>query len=79
MINLYVTIKEVVEYLDIPEKFIVEKIREGIIRTVSDGEQLLVNKNQFDRHLKLMKKRLEEFKQEKNEPLPEDYDYKDED
>lgn len=76
---MYLTIKELAEYLKLPESFLVEKINEGTIRTVSDGEKLLINKEQFNKHLELVKKRIQELKEEKNEPIPEDYDVKDED
>ena len=76
---MYLTIKEIAEYLNLPEKYIMDKVLEGKIRTVSDGEQLLINKEQFNKHLELIKKRLQELDQEKNEPIPEDYDINDED
>ena len=56
-----------------------EKIHEGKIRAVSDGAQLLINKEQFNKHMELVNKKLEGLNEEKNEPIPEDYDVKDED
>ncbi|MDO6656480.1 excisionase family DNA-binding protein [Anaerobacillus sp. 1_MG-2023] len=76
---MYLTIKETAEYLSLPESYIETLIREKRVRTIFDGEQYLLYKEQFNAHfeqLEKMKRRLEE---EANEPLPEDPDVKDED
>ena len=76
---MYLTVKETAEYLQLPEAFILEKITEGRIRAVHNGEEYLINKEQFHHHMEQMKK-LREFEQtDKFEPIPESYDYKDED
>lgn len=77
--SLYVTVKEIAEYLNLPEKYILEKVYEGKIRTVSDGEQLLINREQFNKHMELVRKKIQQFLEEKSQPIPEDYDVKDED
>ncbi len=77
--RMYLTIKETAEYLSLPESYIETLIREKRVRTIFDGEQYLLYKEQFNTHfeqLEKMKRRLEE---EANEPLPEDPDVKDED
>lgn len=76
---MYLTINELAGYLKLSEKFIVDKINEGKIKTVTDGEQVLINKEQFNKHLELVKKQLEQLELEKSEPIPEDFDVKDED
>jgi excisionase family DNA binding protein len=76
---MYLTIKETAEYLSLPESYIETLIRENRVRTIFDGEQHLLYKEQFNTHfeqLEKMKRRLEE---EANEPIPEDPDVKDED
>jgi glucose-6-phosphate isomerase len=76
---MYLTVKETAAYLDLPEAFILEKIKEGRIRAVHNGEEYLINKEQFAHHLEQIKK-LKEFERESMfEPIPESYDYKDED
>ncbi|USG64870.1 excisionase family DNA-binding protein [Brevibacillus ruminantium] len=75
----YLTVKETSEYLELPVTFILEKIREGRIRAVHNGEEYLINKEQFQHYLEQMRK-LREFEEaEKHEPVPESYDVKDED
>jgi len=76
---MYLNIKEIAEYLNLPESFIIEKIREGKIKFVSDGEQLLINKEQFNKHLELLEKKINDMKNEQEEVLQVDYDIKDED
>lgn len=79
MIFLYLTIKETAEYLSLPESYIEKLIQQKRIRAVHDGEQFLINQEQFNTHLEQMeniKKLIEEYL---NEPIPEDLDVKDED
>jgi glucose-6-phosphate isomerase len=72
-------VKETAAYLELPESFILEKIREGRIRAVHNGEEYLINKEQFTHHLEQIRK-LRAFEEEQhNEPIPESYDFKDED
>ena len=76
---MYLTVKETAEYLQLPEGFIVEKIKEGRIRAIHNGDEYLINQHQFDHHMEQMRK-LREFEDlDKFEPIPESYDYKDED
>ena len=44
---MYLTLKEAAEYLSLPEQYIQSLIQQGKIRTVFDGEQYVVNKEQF--------------------------------
>jgi glucose-6-phosphate isomerase len=75
----YLTIQETAAYLELPEAFIREKVLEGRIRAVHNGEEYLINKDQFNHHLEQIKK-LKAFLEEwRNEPVPESYDVKDED
>ncbi|GGE79264.1 excisionase family DNA-binding protein [Priestia taiwanensis] len=76
---MYVTIKEVAEYLDFPEEYIESLIQQRKIRAVYDGEQYVINKAQFTTHMEQMEKYRELIQEILNEPIPEDYDIKDED
>lgn len=79
MKHLYITINELSEQLKLSKKSILDLINKGRINTVSDGEQLLVNKESFDNYMELLRKKIEELNEKNNEPIPEDYDVKDED
>jgi glucose-6-phosphate isomerase len=46
---------------------------------VHNGEEFLINKDQFAHHLEQMKKLKELLEEWYNEPIPESYDVKDED
>ncbi|HET7627591.1 MAG TPA: excisionase family DNA-binding protein [Bacillales bacterium] len=73
---MYLTIKETAEYLSMSEAQVERLIMQGKIRALHDGGDYLIYKEQFNAHLREVekaKKRLEE------EPLPEDWDVKDED
>ena len=76
---MYLTIKETAEYLSMPEEFIERLIQEKKIRALFDGTQHLINKDQFDSHLEQMEKYKELIEEYLNEPIPEDWDAKDED
>ncbi|MDA5109104.1 MULTISPECIES: excisionase family DNA-binding protein [Brevibacillus] len=75
----YLTVAETAAYLELPETFILEKIREGRIRAVHNGEEYLINKDQFQHHLEQIRKLREWEEATRNEPIPESYDVKDED
>ncbi|WP_134701717.1 excisionase family DNA-binding protein [Ammoniphilus sp. YIM 78166] len=76
---MYLTIKETAEYLNFSEDFIKHLIREKRIRALFDGEQFLINKEQFNDHLEQMEKWKKLMELEAEEGIPEDIDYKDED
>ncbi|MGA9289581.1 MAG: excisionase family DNA-binding protein [Anaerobacillus sp.] len=76
---MYLTIKETAEYLSLPESYIETLIREKRVRTLFDGEQYLLYKEQFNTHLEQLEKMKRRLEEEANEPLPEDPDVKDED
>ncbi|MEJ8546354.1 excisionase family DNA-binding protein [Brevibacillus borstelensis] len=75
----YLAVAETAAYLELQETFILEKIREGRIRAVHNGEEYLINKEQFQHHLEQMRKLRELEDAEKHETIPESYDVKDED
>ncbi len=76
---MYLTIEETAEYLNLPTSDIERLIREKQIRTLSDGETLLIYKEQFNLFIKEMEKAKKELEDYLAEPIPEDIDIKDED
>lgn len=65
----YLTIPETAVYLELPEAFIMASIKEGRIRAVHNGEEYLINKDQFVHYLEQMEK-LKQFLEEWNhEPI----------
>ncbi|WP_110926470.1 excisionase family DNA-binding protein [Bacillus massiliglaciei] len=76
---MYMTIKETAEYLSLPESYIESLVLQNKIRTVDDGEQCLIYKEQFNAHLEQMEKYRKQLAEYYNEPIPEDIDIKDED
>lgn len=76
---MYITIPEAAEHLGMPIEQVQKYVLEGRIRSVNDGEQFLLNKDQFGLYfeqLKVVKKQIEDWH---NEPIPLDRDIKDED
>ncbi|HFK1684457.1 MULTISPECIES: helix-turn-helix domain-containing protein [Bacillus] len=76
---LYITVEEAAEYLNLPKSYIEELIQQKKVRALFDGEQYLLNKEQFNTHLEQMEKYKQLVEEMLNEPIPEDMDVKDED
>lgn len=76
---MYLTVKETAEHLSLPEDYIESLIQHNKIRAVHDGNQYLVNKEQFNSHLEQLDKAKKQLAEWNNEPIPEDPDVKDED
>ena len=76
---MYLTVKETAEYLSMPESYIQSLILQNKIRTVHDGEQYLIYKDQFKTHFEQMEKYKKQVEEYLSEPIPEDIDIKDED
>ncbi|WP_246943100.1 excisionase family DNA-binding protein [Bacillus pinisoli] len=76
---MFLTVKEAAEYLSISEKDMVKLIQQQKIKAIHDGEQYVINKNQFDTHLKQVEKYKKLVEEVMSEPIPEDLDIKDED
>nr|WP_328156981.1 excisionase family DNA-binding protein [Cytobacillus praedii] len=77
--TMYLTIKETAEYLSYPESYIESLVQQKRIRAIFDGQQYLINKDQFTTHLQQVEKYREFVEEILNEPIPEDLDVKDED
>jgi excisionase family DNA binding protein len=76
---LYLTVKEAADYLSTTESVVKSLIQEKKIRALFDGSDYLINKEQFNAHLKQMEKYKQLVEEILNEPIPEDLDIKDED
>lgn len=76
---MYLTIPETAEFLAIDEKKIHALVLQGRIRAVYDGEQFLINNEQFNTHLEQVEKYRAMIQEYLREPIPEDMDVNDED
>ncbi|WP_047981842.1 helix-turn-helix domain-containing protein [Ornithinibacillus contaminans] len=76
---MYVTVPELAEYLSMNEAKVKSLVLQGKIRAIHDGEQYLVNKEQFSTHFEQVEKYRLLIQEYLNEPIPEDLDVKDED
>ncbi|MCD8511818.1 MAG: excisionase family DNA-binding protein [Bacillus sp. (in: Bacteria)] len=76
---MYLTIKETAEYLETSEEYIEHLIHNKKIRAIHDGEQFLINRDQFTTHFDQMEEYKKLVEEILNEPIPEDPDVKDED
>lgn len=76
---MYLTIKETAEYLSLTESQIESLILQNRIRTVYDGYQHLIYKEQFNMHFDQLEKYKKQMEEYYSEPIPEDIDVKDED
>lgn len=76
---MYLTIKEAALFLNMKESTIETLIQQKRVRAIFDGEQYLINKEQFNTHLEQMEKYKKLVEEILNEPIPEDIDVKDED
>lgn len=76
---MYLTIQETADYLSMPETKISAFVLQGRIRAIHDGEQYLINQNQFTTHFEQVEKYRMMIQEYLNEPIPDDIDVKDED
>ncbi|MEH7386233.1 excisionase family DNA-binding protein [Bacillus sp. JJ1521] len=76
---MYITVKETAEYLSIPEELVQKLIQEKKVRALFDGDQYLLNKEQFNATVEQLEKYKKLYEEWLNEPIPEDIDVKDED
>jgi excisionase family DNA binding protein len=79
MNTVYLTIEEAAEFLSMSKADIERLIQQKRIRAVHDGEQYLINKEQFNTHMEQVEKYKKLVEELLNEPIPEDFDIKDED
>ncbi len=76
---MYLTIKETAELLSVSIPYVENLIIQGKIRTLHDGENYLIYKDQFKTHFEQLEKYKQLVNDIANEPIPEDMDVKDED
>ncbi|CQR47974.1 Helix-turn-helix domain protein [Paraliobacillus sp. PM-2] len=76
---MYLTINETADYLDITEKEVRQLIFQKRIRFIHDGDNYLINQDQFQEHFKQVERYKQQIQDYLNEPIPEDMDVKDED
>lgn len=76
---MYKSVADTAQDLSMPEHQVMRFVLEGRIRAVHDGQQFLVNSDQFERYFEQLERIKEEIEIWKNTPIPEDIDIKDED
>lgn len=76
---MYLTIKETAAYLSMDESIVRAYVLQGKIRAVYDGENYLINKEQFTTYFEQVEKYKKLIQAYLEEPIPEDIDVKDED
>ncbi|WP_152656756.1 excisionase family DNA-binding protein [Oceanobacillus sp. CFH 90083] len=76
---MYLTIEETAAYLSIDESIVRAYVLQGKIRAVYDGENYLINKEQFTTYFEQVEKYRKLIQAYLDEPIPEDIDVKDED
>lgn len=76
---MYLSIKETADLLSMTESHIESLILQKRIRAIYDGQQYLINKEQFNTHFEQLEKVKKLIEEINNEPIPEDIDIKDED
>ncbi|MEK5230529.1 DNA-binding protein [Lysinibacillus sp. FSL K6-0232] len=76
---MYKTVAETALDLGMPEEQIIRLVYEGRIRSVYDGEQILINSDQFSTYFEQLERIKEEIEIWRSTPIPEDIDVKDED
>lgn len=76
---MYKSVADTAQDLSMPEHQVMRYVLDGRIRAVHDGQQFLVNSDQFERYFEQLERIKEEIEIWKNTPIPEDIDIKDED
>ncbi|MFC5731970.1 excisionase family DNA-binding protein [Cytobacillus gottheilii] len=76
---MYLTVKETAELLTCSESQVKKLILGNKIRALYDGQEYLINEDQFQSHFKQVEKYKQFIEEILNEPIPEDIDVKDED
>lgn len=76
---MYRTIEETAGYLQMPEEQVRRYVLEKRIKAVHDGDQFLINDEQFNRHFEQLEQVKALIDEWRNTPIPEDLDIKDED
>lgn len=78
-LRMYISLSELAEYLDLPLAYIKGQVAAGNIKALHNGEEYVVSKKQFEWYKEQIDLKRKAMEQEMNEPIPEDWDAKDED
>ena len=73
------TITETAEHIGMPIEQVTRYVLAGRIRAVHDGEQYMINNDQFNLYFKQLEIAKQQIADWLHEPLPPDPDIKDED
>ncbi|MDQ0207896.1 excisionase family DNA-binding protein [Alkalicoccobacillus murimartini] len=76
---MYISIEELASYLNLPVEYIKQQLALGNIKAFQNGEEYVFNKNDFSWHKEQLELKRKIAEAEMNEPIPEDWDAKDED
>lgn len=76
---MHLNIEETAEFLSMDESKVKALVLNGRIRSLHDGKQYLINKEQFNTHFEQVEKYRKLIQDYLNEPIPEDIDVHDED
>ncbi|CAI9395954.1 MULTISPECIES: excisionase family DNA-binding protein [Bacillaceae] len=76
---MYLSVKETAELLAVSEIKVKNLILQNQIRAIFDGNDYLINREQFNTHFKQVEKYKKFVEEVWSEPIPEDLDIKDED
>lgn len=76
---MYKTVAETAKDIHMPESQVMRYVLNGRIRSVYDGEQFLINSQQFTTYFEQLERIKHEIDVWKSTPIPEDIDIKDED
>ncbi|WNF35746.1 excisionase family DNA-binding protein [Bacillaceae bacterium IKA-2] len=76
---MYVSVKELSDYLHLSPDYVYQQIKAKNIRAVHDGDQFLVNKANFAESRENIEKEIILWREEQEQEVPVDIDVKDED
>ncbi|MCM2675062.1 helix-turn-helix domain-containing protein [Alkalicoccobacillus plakortidis] len=76
---MYISLPELADYLGLPLAYIKGQVASGNIKAIHNGEEYVVSKNHFESYKKQIELKRKAIELELNEPIPEDWDAKDED
>ena len=76
---MFKNLEETAKDLGMPEHQILQYIYSGRIKAIPEGNDFLINSQQFDLYHEQLERIKEEIEIWRNTPIPEDIDVKDED
>ncbi len=76
---MFKNLEETAKDLGMPEYQVLQYIYSGRIKAIPEGDDFLINSQQFDLYHEQLERIKEEIEIWRNTPIPEDIDVKDED